>query len=110
MDHGEEVAGHTAYSRTVNGLHFELVNTPERVTVYQDGKALMEGPAGIRFITDRSGHLEGVIGMSVRTIEGELIYRGKCIPFRIKGNELQRYIEGNLKTERDIGIIFPSYC
>ncbi|MEK4052057.1 hypothetical protein MHB84_00275 [Paenibacillus sp. FSL F4-0087] len=110
MDHGEEVAGHTAYSRTMNGLHFELVNTPERVTVYQDGKVFMEGPAGIRFITDRSGHLEGIIGMSVRTIEGELIYRGKCIPFRIKGNELQRYIEGNLKTERDIGIIYPSYC
>lgn len=109
MDHGEEVAGHTAYSRTVNGLHFELVNTPERVTVCQDGKVLMEGPAGIRLITDRCGHLEGVIGMSVRTIEGELIYRGKSIPFRIKGNELQRYIEGSLKTERDIGIIYPSY-
>lgn len=110
MDHGEEVAGHTAYSRTMNGLHFELVNTPERVTVYQDGKALMGGPAGIRFITDRSGHLEGVIGMSVRTIEGELIYRGNSIPIRIKGNELQRYAEGSLKTERDIGIIYPSYC
>lgn len=109
MDHGEEVAGHTAYSRTVNGLHFELVNTPERVTVYQDGKILMEGPAGIRLITDQGGHLEGVIGMSVRTIEGELIYRGTSIPIRIKGNELQRYIEGSLKTERDIGIIYPSY-
>lgn len=109
MDHGEEVAGHTAYSRTVNGLHFELVNTPERVTVYQDGKVRMEGPAGIRLITDRGGHLEGVIGMSVRTIEGELIYQGNSIPFRIKGNELQRYAEGSLKTERDIGIIYPSY-
>ncbi|WP_315795437.1 MGH1-like glycoside hydrolase domain-containing protein [Paenibacillus sp. BIC5C1] len=109
MDHGEEVAGHTAYSRTMNGLHFELVNTTERVTVYQDGKVLMEGPAGIRLITDRSGQLEGVIGMSVRTIKGELTYRGKSIPFRIKGNELQRYIEGSLKTERDIGIIYPSY-
>ncbi|SLJ96383.1 MULTISPECIES: MGH1-like glycoside hydrolase domain-containing protein [unclassified Paenibacillus] len=109
MDHGEEIAGHTAYSRTVSGLHFELVNTPEQVTVYQDGKILMEGPAGIRLITDQGGHLEGVIGMSVRTIEGELIYRGTSIPIRIKGNELQRYIEGSLKTERDIGIIYPSY-
>jgi hypothetical protein len=109
MDHGEEVAGHTAYSRTVNGLHFELVNTPERVTVYQDGKVLIEGPAGIRLVTDRSGHLEGIIGMSVRTIEGELVYRGTSIPIRIKGNELQRYTDGSLKSERDIGIIYPSY-
>lgn len=109
MDHGEEVAGHTAYSRTVNGLHFELVNTPERVTVYQDGNVLIEGPAGIRLVTDRSGHLEGIIGMSVRTIEGELVYRGTSIPIRIKGNEMQRYTDGSLKSERDIGIIYPSY-
>ncbi|MDN4603299.1 hypothetical protein P5G61_18820 [Paenibacillus sp. F6_3S_P_1C] len=109
MDHGEEVAGHTAYSRTVNGLHFELVNTPERVTVYQDGNVLIEGPAGIRLLTDRSGHLEGIIGMSVRTIEGELVYGGTSIPIRIKGNEMQRYTDGSLKSERDIGIIYPSY-
>ncbi|KGP80469.1 MULTISPECIES: MGH1-like glycoside hydrolase domain-containing protein [unclassified Paenibacillus] len=109
MDHGEEVAGHTAYSRTVNGLHFELVNTPERVTVYQGGNVLIEGPAGIRLVTDHSGHLVGIIGMSVRTIEGELVYRGTSIPIRIKGNELQRYTDGSLITERDIGIIYPSY-
>ncbi|MGC5771701.1 MGH1-like glycoside hydrolase domain-containing protein [Paenibacillus pabuli] len=109
MDHGEEVASHTAYSRTVNGLHFELVNTPERVTVYQDGSILMEGPAGIRFITDRSGQLEGLIGMSAHPIEGELTYLGETLPIRIKGNELQRYTEGSLETERDIGIIYPSY-
>ncbi|QOS78583.1 hypothetical protein JNUCC31_28395 [Paenibacillus sp. JNUCC31] len=109
MDHGEEVTGHTAYSRTVNGVHFELVNTPERVMVYQGGNVLMEGPAGIRLITDRSGHLNGIIGMSVRTIEGELTYLGETIPIRIKGNEMQRYSDGVLKTERDIGMIFPSY-
>ncbi|OPG99679.1 hypothetical protein B2I21_01425 [Chryseobacterium mucoviscidosis] len=109
MDHGEEIAGRTAYSRTVNGLYFELVNTPERVKVYQDGNVLIEGPAGIRLITDRSGHLEGIIGMSVRTIEGELVYGGTSIPIRIKGNEMQRYTDGSLKSERDIGIIYPSY-
>jgi hypothetical protein len=47
--------------------------------------------------------------MSVRTIEGELVYRGTSIPIRIKGNELQRYTDGSLITERDIGIIYPSY-
>jgi hypothetical protein len=109
MDHGEEVAGNTAYSRTVNGLHYELVNTPDNVTVYREGRVHIQGPAGIRLVTDRSGQLEGVIGMSVRTIEGELRYQGTSIPIRIKGNEMQLYSDGNLKTERDIGIIYPAY-
>ncbi|AYB46774.1 MGH1-like glycoside hydrolase domain-containing protein [Paenibacillus lautus] len=109
MDHGEEVAGNTAYSRTVNGLHYELVNTPDNVTVYREGRVHIQGPAGIRLVTDRSGQLEGVIGMSVRTIEGELRYQGTPIPIRIKGNEMQLYSDGNLKTERDIGIIYPAY-
>lgn len=109
MDHGEEVAGNTAYSRTVNGLHYELVNTPVNVTVYREGRVHIQGPAGIRLVTDRSGQLEGVIGMSVRTIEGELRYQGMSIPIRIKGNEMQLYSDGDLKTERDIGIIYPAY-
>lgn len=109
MDHGEEVAGNTAYSRTVNGLHYELVNTPDNVTVYREGRVHIQGPAGIRLVTDRSGQLEGVIGMSVRTIEGELRYQGTSIPIRIKGNEMQLYSDGDLKTERDIGIIYPAY-
>ncbi|QOT08970.1 hypothetical protein JNUCC32_22805 [Paenibacillus sp. JNUCC32] len=109
MDHGEEVAGNTAYSRTVNGLHYELVNTPDNVTVYREGRVHIQGPAGIRLVTDRSGQLEGVIGMSARTIEGELRYQGTSIPIRIKGNEMQQYSDGDLKTERDIGIIYPSY-
>ncbi|ACX62768.1 MGH1-like glycoside hydrolase domain-containing protein [Paenibacillus sp. Y412MC10] len=109
MDHGEEVAGNTAYSRTVNGLHYELVNTPDNVTVYREGRVHIQGPAGIRLVTDRSGQLEGVIGMSVRIIEGELRYQGTSIPIRIKGNEMQQYSDGDLKTERDIGIIYPSY-
>lgn len=109
MDHGEEVAGNTAYSRTVNGLHYELVNTPDNVTVYREGRLHIQGPSGIRLVTDRSGQLEGVIGMSARIIEGELRYQGTSIPIRIKGNEMQQYSDGDLKTERDIGIIYPSY-
>ena len=46
MDHGEEVAGNTAYSRTVNGSHYELVNTPDNVTVYQEGRVHIQGPGG----------------------------------------------------------------
>ncbi|WP_127546218.1 MGH1-like glycoside hydrolase domain-containing protein [Paenibacillus amylolyticus] len=109
MDHGEIVSGNTAYSRKVNGVGYELVNTPDRMTVYLEGKVHLDGPSGIRLVTDHSGHLEAVIGMSVRTVEGELYYQGERIPIRVKGNEMQRYADGSLSTERDIGIIHPTY-
>lgn len=109
MDHGEEVAHNTAYSRTVAGVTFELVNTPDLVSIYRDGELYLQGPAGIRIVTDMAGHLTGLIGMSVRDVEGELHYQGNAIPFRIKGNEMQRYTDGQLTTERDIGIIYPAY-
>lgn len=109
MDHGEEVAGETAYSRTLNGLQYELVNTHDQVTVYQNGTLHIQAPSGIRLITDRGGQLKAAIGMSVREVEGEIFYQGKSIPLRIKGNEKQCYRNGNLKSERDIGIIYPTY-
>ncbi|MGG4128119.1 hypothetical protein ABEW19_07610 [Paenibacillus illinoisensis] len=109
MDHGEEVARSTAYSRTVDGQPFELVNTPDQMVVYRKGSIHIQAPAGIRVITDRDGRLESIIGMSVRTIEGELTYQGKSLPIRIKGNEMQCFTGDGLQTVRDIGMIYPSY-
>lgn len=109
MDHGEEVAGITAYSRTVDGQPFELVNTPDQMVVYRKGSIYIQAPAGIRLITDRDGRLKSIIGMSVRTIEGELTYQGKSLPIRIKGNEMQCFTEDGMQTVRDIGMIYPSY-
>ncbi|MCG7382361.1 hypothetical protein [Paenibacillus sp. ACRRY] len=109
MDHGGEVAGSTAYSRTVDEQPFELVNTPDQMVVYRKGSIHIQAPAGIRLITNRSGGLESIIGMSARTIEGELTYQGKSFPIRIKGNEMQCFIKDGLQTVRDIGMIYPSY-
>ncbi|MEO2203846.1 hypothetical protein ABGV42_08855 [Paenibacillus pabuli] len=109
MDHGEEVAGNTAYSRTVDGQQFELVNTSDQMVVYRKGSIHIQAPAGIRLVTDRRGKLEHIIGMSVRTIKGELTYQGKSLPIQIKGNEMQCFTEDGLQTVRDIGIIYPSY-
>ncbi|PAD32629.1 MGH1-like glycoside hydrolase domain-containing protein [Paenibacillus sp. 7523-1] len=109
MDHGEEVAGSTAYSRTVDGQPFELVNTSDQMMVYQKGSIHIQAPSGIRVITDREGRLESIIGMSVRTIEGELTYQGKSLPIQIKGNEMQCFTGDGLQTVRDIGMIYPSY-
>ncbi|PYY26588.1 MGH1-like glycoside hydrolase domain-containing protein [Paenibacillus illinoisensis] len=109
MDHGEEVAGSTAYSRTVDGQPFELVNTPDQMVVYRKGSIHIQAPSGIRVITDRDGRLESIIGMSVRTIEGELTYQGKSLPIQIKGNEMQCFTGDGLQTVRDIGMIYPRY-
>ncbi|MBE7679079.1 MGH1-like glycoside hydrolase domain-containing protein [Paenibacillus sp. P13VS] len=109
MDHGEEVAGSTAYSRTVDGQPFELVNTSDQMVVYRKDSIHIQAPPGIRVITDRDGRLESIIGMSARTIEGELTYQGKSFPIRIKGNEMQAFTGDGLQTVRDIGMIYPSY-
>lgn len=109
MDHGEEVAGETAYSRTVDGTQYELINNKDHISIYQNGTLHIQGPSGIRLITNRKGELQAIIGMSVRTVNGELIYHGKSTPINIKGNEMQHFMDGNLETVRDIGIIYPSY-
>ncbi|EHB63600.1 MULTISPECIES: MGH1-like glycoside hydrolase domain-containing protein [Paenibacillus] len=109
MDHGEEIAGSTAYTRIVNGMRFELTNGSDTMTILRDGAVHIQAPSGIRLITDTAGKLEGIVGMSVRTVTGMLHYDGRSIAVEIKGNEQQRYQDGILTTERDIGIIYPTY-
>lgn len=98
MDHGEEVANETAYSRTIEGSEFELVNTRDQAVVYRNGEMYLQFPSGIRAVTDRQGCLKSIIGMSVRTVEGELRYEGKGYPVTIKGNEVQQFDHGSLQV------------
>jgi hypothetical protein len=79
------------------------------MTILRDGAVHIQAPSGIRLITDTAGKLEGIVGMSVRTVTGMLHYDGRSIAVEIKGNEQQRYQDGILTTERDIGIIYPTY-
>jgi hypothetical protein len=109
MDHGEEVAGETAYARTVDGVRFELLNLRGGSELYRDGELQMAFPSGVRVVTNRSGELVGVLGMSVRTVEGTLRWDGRELPFAVRGNELLRYADGKLESVRDIGIVYPTY-
>lgn len=109
MDHGEDVAGETAYGRTVEGVTYELINTREGCEMYRDGERWIRFPSGIRIITDRRGELTGIVGMSVRTVEGQLHYRGRDIPFTVKGNERLAYVGGAFERALDIGIVYPTY-
>jgi len=109
QDHGEQITGDTAYSRTVDGALFELINTKEECAIMRDGAQHMRFPAGIRVVTDRAGRLNGVIGMSVREIAGTLHYNGCELPFTVKGNEWLRFENGAFESARDIGIVYPTY-
>lgn len=111
VDHGEEIAEATAYSRSVDGVIFELVNTLEQSIVYRDGKLLLQFPNGLRAVTDREGKLKFFIGMSVRTVEGIVSYDGHEWPVNVKGNERIDLKNGTEleKLEADRGVIAPTY-
>ncbi|WP_429310112.1 MGH1-like glycoside hydrolase domain-containing protein [Paenibacillus mucilaginosus] len=110
MDHGREVAEATAYSRIVDGVTYELVNTREEAVLYRDGEEHLRFPAGTRAVTDRSGNLQSLVGMSVRTVQGSVIYRGSEIGVTVKGNEQLQLAGGRLVTLLDIGVVVPAYA
>jgi hypothetical protein len=109
LDHGEEIADETAYSRVVAGVEYELHNTRETASVYRNGELHMRFPGGVRAVTDREGRLRKMIGMSIRTIEGTVLFEGKEYAVTIKGNEQQEFVDGGFKTVLDPGIIHPTY-
>ncbi|MDF2959703.1 MAG: hypothetical protein K0S39_1438 [Paenibacillus sp.] len=109
MDHGQEVANETAYSRVVEGIEYELVNTREGGTVYRNGEMFIRFPGGTRIVTDRNGSLKSIIGMSVRTVQGSVLYEGKEMPVTVKGNEKLELADGQFTSVSDIGVVPPTY-
>ncbi|WNS46900.1 MGH1-like glycoside hydrolase domain-containing protein [Paenibacillus sp. MMS20-IR301] len=109
MDHGRELAHETGYRRVVDGTVYELLTNRETAVIYRDQAEYMCFPFGVRVVTDRSGRLQKLIGMSVRTIEGSISYLGQSLPFIIKGNEQLEYTDGGFSSISDIGVVFPEY-
>lgn len=109
MNHGEEIASETGYSRIVDGISYELLNTREGAEIYRYGERYIRFPSGIRVITGRDGSLKSIVGMSVRTVEGTLHYQGNAIAFKVKGNEVLQYENGAFSKASDIGIVNPTY-
>jgi len=109
IDMGEEVAGETAYSRTVNGVAYELFNTKSGSEICRNGETMMTFPRGIRVVTDQRGGLVSIIGMSARPIKGEIQFEGRSIPFTAKGNEILNYEHGCFNSKHDIGVVHPTY-
>ncbi|MNJ69283.1 hypothetical protein D3C77_656150 [compost metagenome] len=109
MDHGEEVSHETAYSRTVDGTMFELVNTRQGSAIYRNGEIHIQFPYGTRVVTDRQGELKKIIGMSVSPVQGSVQVEGQVYPISVKGNEQQIFAGGRFETKSDIGVVMPTY-
>ncbi|WP_214628814.1 MGH1-like glycoside hydrolase domain-containing protein [Paenibacillus agaridevorans] len=109
LDHGEEIAEETAYSRTVDGIRFELVNGKEGSVLYRDNAIWMTFPGGIRVRTNRKGELLGLTGMSVQKVRGEVEWNGARTTFEVNGNEVLAYRDGTFVSVQDIGIVYPTY-
>jgi hypothetical protein len=108
-DYGQTVAEATGYARKMDGAAFELVNDKAGSEVYKDGNLLYSIPQGVRVVTDRNGALKGLIGMSVRTITGQLRYKNQVIPFSVSGNERLEYTGTGFVSVENPGIVMPHY-
>jgi hypothetical protein len=104
-----DLAHETGYGRIVDGHGFELVNSAAGSTAYRDGEVLFDAPGGVRVITDRSGAVRALVGLSVQDIEGTLTTPQGDIPFRIAANEQLDLEAGRLVSVRKPGLVPPSH-
>ncbi len=109
LDHGEEVAGETGYSRTVDGAVFELAVTREGALVCRNGRELIRFPFGIRVVTDRSGELVEVAGLLHAPVSGEVVYQGRRFPVSAGPNEVLAFKEGRFISVRSPGAVAPVF-
>jgi hypothetical protein len=103
-----DVAHETGYARSVDGHRFALLNSGAESVAYRDGEPLFACPKGVRVVTDRSGVVRGLIGMSVNEIAGAIRMRDGALPFRIGPNEYLERRGGALVRTRAPGYVPPS--
>ena len=99
----------TAYGRRVDGVEFELINSTESSEVYRDGDRLGSFPSGIRVVTDRAGSLLGIVGLTSRTVSGEIEWEGVSRRFEIGPNERQTPTGRGFERSAGPKMVLPSY-
>ena len=75
-----------AYSRTVDGVRFELAGDDQRCVVYRAGSVWLEFPRGWRVIAS-GGDITAVIGLSPTQVTGELVVGGRALSLTLQPNE-----------------------
>lgn len=106
IEHRDEVH-ETAYARTVDGRHFELVNTAVGSEAWRDDELLFRTPRGVRIVTDRAGAVTGLIGMSVQPVEGTLQTGSGNFDFCAAANEQLALVGGTFASVRNPGLSLP---
>lgn len=109
IDYGEVVADETGYSRKAGGAEYEFLNTKERSVIYRDGEKVYAFPRGVRLVTGLAGELKALIGMTPRTVEGEVEYGGRKLRFAVSGNERLAYRGGGFVSVETPGVVLPCY-
>lgn len=99
----------TAYARTVDGQRFEMVNDGATLRVFRDGAPLFSAPKGVRVVTDRSGTVEALIGMSAVAMTGALEIGGASFNFNIGPNEVLAFSDGALVRQKASRLTHPTY-
>ena len=99
----------TAYARTIDGTGFELLNLAAHSELYRNGELLARFPAGLRIVTDRSGTLREIIGLTSRTVIGTIDWQGQSQAIAIAPNERQAFGAGGFETIANPGLTLPRY-
>jgi len=99
----------TAYARKVDGHDFELVNRFEGSAAYRDGELLFEAPRGLRVVTDRTGAIRSLIGMSAGGTLGRLRTPAGETTVALSANEQLDFTDGTFRRVRAPGLVPPSY-
>jgi hypothetical protein len=107
MEH-RDAQHETAYARSIDGHSFELVNTAQMTTAYRDGHELFSAPRGLRVVTDRSGTIVSVIGMTVAGVSGTLRTPTTSYDHTVAANEQLDLIDGRFVGVRKPGFIPPT--
>tara|TARA_R110002124_G_scaffold284368_1_gene461484 strand:+ start:6518 stop:8167 length:1650 start_codon:yes stop_codon:yes gene_type:complete len=104
-----DAAHQTGYARRVDGHDFELINTLDGIAAWRDRAPLFSAPRGVRIITDRSGEVLGLVGMSASPVSGTLTTEHGEYAFAIAANEQLDLQGGQLVQTRNPGLVVPTY-
>lgn len=105
----KDIRHHTAYSRMVDGIAFELVNDGAEVTLLRNGLEIHRFPYGLRLTTTRTGDLTSITGMLARTVTGTVTTPSRNLPFAIGPNEVLTLANGQLTRTHPPKLVTPSY-
>ena len=106
LEHGTAATA-CAYARIVDDVELELAGDDESVVVYRDRAEHLRFPRGWRVVTDRTGSVSTVVGLSPVAIEGELVVDGSRVALTAGPNERVSVLDGRVTGRSGPGFVAP---